>query len=178
MANFITSSDHSRNQEDIMSENTLQSDPIYPLVLNFFDAADLPEIESTFSTLCREIQVDNTHNRLATYTSLKSRLQQWKCRALWELLDKRAAMPEYCNQTSCKGKRVLVIGAGPVGLRAAIEAVLLGAEVDVVEKRTNFSRNNVLHLWTFLIDDLRALGVKTFYPSFCVGGINHICKPT
>ena len=155
-----------------MSENALKSDTIYPLVLNFFDAPDLQEIQSTFSTLCSAIGVENGE----TYAFFKSKLQQWKCRALWQLLDTRAAMPEYCNQAACKGKRVLIIGAGPVGLRTAIEAVLLGAEVDVVEKRTSFSRNNVLHLWPFLIDDIRALGAKTFYPPFCVGGIHHICK--
>ena len=69
-----------------------------------------------------------------------------------------------------------IAGAGPVGLRTAIEAVLLGAEVDVVEKRTSFSRNNVLHLWPFLIDDLRALGAKKFYGKLCAGAIDHVCK--
>ena len=72
--------------------------------------------------------------------------------------------------------RVLVVGAGPVGLRAAIEAALLGAKVDLVEKRTDFSRNNSLHLWPFLINDLRALGAKKFYGKFASGNIDHICE--
>ena len=69
-----------------------------------------------------------------------------------------------------------MIGAGPVGLRLAIEAALLGARVDVVEKRDDFSRNNVLHLWPFIVEDLRNLGAKILFPQFCSGGINHISE--
>ena len=43
----------------------------------------------------------------------------------------------------CTGKKVLVIGGGPGGLRSAIEAALLGAEVMLIEQRPNFTRNNV-----------------------------------
>jgi len=58
---------------------------------------------------------------------------------------------------------------GPCGLRSAIEAKLLGARTVVVEKRDRFSRNNVLHLWPFVIHDLKSLGAKIFYPKFCAG---------
>lgn len=36
------------------------------------------------------------------------------------------------------------------------------------------SRNNVLHLWPFVIEDLRALGAKKFFGKFCAGSIDHI----
>lgn len=72
--------------------------------------------------------------------------------------------------------QVLIIGAGPCGLRAAIEAQLLGAKVVVLEKRDRFSRNNVLHLWPFVIHDLRNLGAKKFFGKFCAGSIDHISK--
>ena len=85
-------------------------------------------------------------------------------------------MEEYRGGSASRGKRVLVIGAGPVGLRFAIEAALLGASVHLVEKRNSFSRNNVLHLWPFLIDDLKSLGAKKFYGKFCAGAIDHISK--
>lgn len=71
---------------------------------------------------------------------------------------------------------MLVIGAGPCGLRTAIELAMLGAKVVVVEKRNSFSRNNVLHLWPFLINDLRNLGAKKFFGKFCAGAIDHISK--
>ena len=69
-----------------------------------------------------------------------------------------------------------VVGCGPVGMRFAIEAALLGCDIVVVEKRPYFSRNNVLHLWPFTIDDLRRLGAKKFYGQFCAGSIDHISK--
>ena len=141
----------------------------------FYDATDFQEILQSFRALCEEIGVyPSEHDGF--YASLKRELTAWKCRALWQLLDSRASLPEYESQKACEGKRVLVVGAGPVGLRAAIEAALLGARVDVVEKRSSFSRNNSLHLWPFLITDLRNLGAKKFYGRFCSGAIDHICK--
>ena len=68
------------------------------------------------------------------------------------------------------------MGCGPVGMRFAIEAVLLGCDVIVVEKTSSFSCNNVLQLWPFTIDDLRRLGAKKFRGQFCAGQINHISK--
>jgi hypothetical protein len=44
----------------------------------------------------------------------------------------------------------------------------------VIEKRDRLSRNNVLHLWPFVIEDLRALGAKKFFGKFCAGAIDHI----
>lgn len=70
----------------------------------------------------------------------------------------------------------LVLGAGPCGLRTAIELALLGAQVVVLEKRETFSRNNVLHLWPYTICDLRGLGAKKFYGKFCSGSLDHISK--
>lgn len=46
----------------------------------------------------------------------------------------------------------------------------------LLEKRDAFSRNNVLHLWPFTIQDLRGLGAKKFYGKFCAGAIDHISK--
>lgn len=72
----------------------------------------------------------------------------------------------------------LIIGAGPCGLRTAIELAFLGAKVVLLEKRDAFSRNNVLHLWPFAIQDLRGLGAKKFYGKFCAGAIDHISACT
>lgn len=44
----------------------------------------------------------------------------------------------------------------------------------MIEKRDRLSRNNVLHLWPFVIEDLRALGAKKFFGRFCAGAIDHI----
>lgn len=141
----------------------------------FFEVTDFQEIQKSFRTLCDAIEASECEG-LALYASLKRELTSWKCRQLWKLLDERASLPEYADQKACEEMSVLVVGGGPVGLRAAIEAALLGARVDLVEKRTSFSRNNSLHLWPFLITDLRALGAKKFYGKFCAGAIDHICK--
>lgn len=108
------------------------------------------------------------------YPKLKSKIRNWKAQALWKKFDARAAHRVYNKGTASSGTRVLIIGAGPCGLRTAIEAQLLGAKVVLVEKRDRFSRNNVLHLWPFLITDLRNLGAKKFYGKFCAGSIDHI----
>ena len=38
------------------------------------------------------------------------------------------------------------------------------------------TRNNVLHLWPFTIEDLKQLGAKKFYGKFCAGAIDHISE--
>lgn len=78
--------------------------------------------------------------------------------------------------SACVCSQCLVVGAGPCGLRAAVELAMLGARVVLVEKRTKFSRHNVLHLWPFTIHDLRALGAKKFYGRFCTGTLDHISE--
>jgi len=40
-----------------------------------------------------------------------------------------------------------------------------------MEKRTEYSRNNLLHIWHSTIRDLKNIGAKFFHPQFCVGGI-------
>ena len=44
------------------------------------------------------------------------------------------------------------------------------------EKRRSFTRNNVLHIWPFVIEDLKMLGCKVFFPKFCTGSMNHISE--
>ncbi|XP_037074492.1 F-actin-monooxygenase MICAL2-like, partial [Pollicipes pollicipes] len=108
------------------------------------------------------------------YPKLKANLQSWKALGLFAKFDKRASHKCYNRGQACVDTKVLVIGAGPCGLRAAIEAQLLGARVMVVEKRDRLSRNNVLHLWPMVIHDLKALGAKKFFGKFCAGAIDHI----
>jgi NADPH-dependent 2,4-dienoyl-CoA reductase/sulfur reductase-like enzyme len=54
----------------------------------------------------------------------------FKYREIWKILDKKAAQKPYQGQVADKMK-VLVAGAGPCGLRTAIEAQLLGAKVSL-----------------------------------------------
>ncbi|CAF3885884.1 unnamed protein product [Rotaria magnacalcarata] len=47
-------------------------------------------------------------------------------------------------------------------------------ENDRLLKKILFSRHNVLHLWPYIITDLRNLGAKVFYGKFATGQIDHI----
>ena len=79
------------------------------------------------------------------------------------------------NNSILEDQNCLIIGGGPCGLRTAIELQLLGAShVVVIEKRDRFSRNNVLHLWPFVIADLKQMAGKKFYGKFCAGSIDHV----
>ncbi|XP_061631250.1 protein-methionine sulfoxide oxidase mical3a isoform X12 [Phyllopteryx taeniolatus] len=126
-----------------------------------------------FQELCDHLEVKPIEYRVF-YHRLKSKLNYWKAKALWAKLDKRASQKEYKKGRACTNSKCLIIGAGPCGLRTAIELAFLGAKVVLLEKRDAFSRNNVLHLWPFTIQDLRGLGAKKFYGKFCAGAIDHI----
>ncbi|XP_064807502.1 F-actin-monooxygenase mical2b-like isoform X6 [Oncorhynchus masou masou] len=140
---------------------------------NFVQASTCKGTLQAFSILCRQMDLDPLDYR-NFYSNLKATVTNWKAKALWTKLDKRASHKEYKKAKACEGTRSLIIGGGPCGLRTAIELALLGAKVVVIEKRDTFSRNNVLHLWPYTIHDLRGLGAKKFYGKFCAGAIDHI----
>ncbi|XP_073477660.1 F-actin-monooxygenase MICAL3 isoform X22 [Aquarana catesbeiana] len=127
----------------------------------------------SFQELCDHLELKQRDYR-SFYPKLKSKLNYWKAKALWSKLDKRWSHKDYKKGKACSNTKCLIIGAGPCGLRTAIELYFLGARVVVVEKRDAFSRNNVLHLWPFTIHDLRGLGAKKFHGKFCAGAIDHI----
>ncbi|XP_071572314.1 uncharacterized protein Mical isoform X1 [Temnothorax nylanderi] len=139
----------------------------------FCNATTLKSILSYYRQLCELLKIrPNAINQF--YPKLKTKLRSWKAQALWKKFDQRANHKCYNRGKVCPNTRVLIIGGGPCGLRTAIEAQLLGAKVVVVEKRDRMSRNNVLHLWPFVIQDLRGLGAKKFFGKFCAGSIDHI----
>ncbi|XP_047248878.1 F-actin-monooxygenase mical2b isoform X2 [Girardinichthys multiradiatus] len=151
-------------------ERTAQASQLFE---NFVQASTCKGTLQAFSILCRQLELDPLdHSNF--YSSLKAAVSSWKVKALWTKLDKRAQQKVYNHNKACQGTRCLIIGGGPCGLRTAIELVLLGCKVVMIEKRDTFSRNNVLHLWPYTIHDLRALGAKKFYGKFCAGAIDHI----
>jgi Ca2+-binding EF-hand superfamily protein len=95
-------------------------------------------------------------------------------KAVFNSMDIERQKAEYDAPWVAKKCRALVVGAGPAGLRAAIFYAMLGANVSIIEKRRNFTRLNLLHLWDNSIRDLKNIGAKFFYGMFCAGGINHV----
>ncbi len=145
------------------------------LFTKFCNSISFPEIQQLFDEICTQLGVD-PNQQDGFYPAIKQSLKHWKATSLFQLLDDRSSLPEYEGGSVCAGRRVLVVGAGPVGLRGAIELAMLGAKVDLVEKRTEFTRNNCLHLWPFCITDLRNLGAKVLYSRFAYGTLEHISK--
>ncbi|XP_041282983.1 F-actin-monooxygenase MICAL1 [Onychostruthus taczanowskii] len=146
--------------------------PAHAIFERFLRAGECREVLGCFLELCQQLGLQGSGLQL--YHGLKAALNYWNAKALWSKLDKKAGHKDYNQGTACAGTKCLVVGAGPCGLRAAIELALLGARVVLLEKRDSFSRNNVLHLWPFTIHDLRALGAKKFYGRFCTGTLDHI----
>ncbi|XP_062397053.1 F-actin-monooxygenase mical1 isoform X2 [Sardina pilchardus] len=150
-----------------------KASPAHALFDSFVQADTCKEVLGSFSDLCRHLEVDPRDYK-HFYGKLKDRLNYWKAKALWVKLDKRAAHADYMQGQVCSKNKCLVLGAGPCGLRTAVELALLGAQVVVLEKRESFARNNVLHLWPFTIVDLRELAAKKFYGKFATGALDHI----
>ncbi|CAF87359.1 unnamed protein product, partial [Tetraodon nigroviridis] len=128
----------------------------------------------SFGQLCERLQLERRAAPRPLFRAIRSRLKSWKADALWAKLERRAAHREYRQGGAGRNTTCVVIGAGPCGLRTAVELSFMGARVVLLEKRDAFSRNNVLHLWPFAIHDLRGLGAKKFYGKFCAGAIDHI----
>eukprot|EP00644_Phytophthora_capsici_P000670 jgi/Phyca11/109146/e_gw1.16.253.1 len=137
----------------------------------FADAQDLYDTLATFHTLTADCGLEGMklqepwhmyyHIRDAVYSKLGFRQKQ-----LFKLLDVKFALDVY-RRRPCVTKRTCIAGAGPVGLRAAIELALLGGHVSVLEKRTKFSRENMLHLWPWVVQDLASIGAKILFKNFC-----------
>ncbi|KAJ6220064.1 hypothetical protein RDWZM_005876 [Blomia tropicalis] len=102
-------------------------------------------------------------------------LSKWnRVASILKALDQKANQKEYGIRPKLQEKKILVIGGGLSGLRVAIELLLIGAKVICVEKRDEFSRNNVIHLWPNVINDMYTFEAKRLYGQFCVGSIDHI----
>ncbi|XP_058415156.1 F-actin-monooxygenase MICAL3 isoform X9 [Diceros bicornis minor] len=156
--------------EEKKNETTNQAHVLFD---RFVQATTCKGTLKAFQELCDHLELKPKDYR-SFYHKLKSKLNYWKAKALWAKLDKRGSHKDYKKGKACTNTKCLIIGAGPCGLRTAIDLSLLGAKVVVIEKRDAFSRNNVLHLWPFTIHDLRGLGAKKFYGKFCAGAIDHI----
>lgn len=138
----------------------------------FTEAQDLPEILSSFHDLTSTLNLQNKAGPQISHT-IKIELClliNYAQGHLFRILDAKVKEFRRLEFASCQSLNVVVIGAGPVGLRAAIDLALLGCNVTIIERRTTFTRPNILHLWDWVCHDLLKLGVnqsdllgKSFY---------------
>ena len=141
----------------------------------FYESSNLPDTISSFSMVLKALDLE-TDSFPIFFPKLKGSLQPFlahKYKSIWDTLTIKGNLKVYGSGIASRYS-VLVIGAGPCGLRTAIETQLLGARTVIVEGRKDFTRNNVLKLWRFVIEDLKSLGFKSFYGLFCTGSINHV----
>eukprot|EP00040_Diaphanoeca_grandis_P007953 m.43068 g.43068 ORF g.43068 m.43068 type:complete len:652 (+) comp19294_c0_seq1:247-2202(+) len=137
------------------------SNPIQSAMADFMDAENLEQILSSFDRTCSLAGVERDtgeqffevfKRKVAPQVDFKRghflRVITKKLKTFWEVEELKA-----CDKVNC-----VVVGAGPVGLRAAIEMALLRANVTILEMRTDYSRYNILHLWDWVCNDLLQLG--------------------
>ncbi|CAC5400256.1 MICAL [Mytilus coruscus] len=135
----------------------------------FTEAHTCKDTLKAFRELSTKLGLDDApHEQF--FDKLRSGLSNWKIKRFLDQLQKKFA-PKTQNSDATK---VLVVGAGPCGLRIAIETAFMGCKVVVIDKREAFTRNNVLHLWPFTVTDLKNIGIKHFFGKFCQGELNHI----
>ena len=97
----------------------------------FIASTELKEILFNFRLLCKSLKVQTSFCRSRTFRLIQSNLNNaelWP--KLWKSLNEKTKMAVYSKQSICMNTNVLIVGAGPCGLRAAIECALLGKSFD------------------------------------------------
>ncbi|KAF0738990.1 hypothetical protein Ae201684P_015302 [Aphanomyces euteiches] len=142
-------------------------DDIVQWYSDFESGQNMPEIMSAWA----RFHLDPSLHHSQVYPQLKKLLLPYlsfRQGRIFEILDKKRQGHALYTQQVAASKRVCIVGGGPVGLRCAIEIALLGGHVIVLEKRGEFTRENILHLYPWVVHDLTALGAKIFYRQFCM----------
>ncbi|XP_030758798.1 exportin-6-A-like [Sitophilus oryzae] len=128
----------------------------------FLNATTLKNILGYHRSMCEFLHLKpNVFTHF--YPKLKANLTSWRAKALWKKFDLRASHKCYAKGKACSGTKVLVIGAGPCGLRTAIEAQLLGAKVVkyILDKYSelwfNNSNNSETEKLTYILRDYSTL---------------------
>jgi hypothetical protein len=141
----------------------------------FLTADDVEPITEAFQNIKNLIPQHQTTT--AFYPTVRDAISPavtFVIRRLFQTLDERWNFYAGDRQKVLARKNVLVSGGGPCGLRSAVELALLGFNVTLVEKRTFFSRHNILKTWTPTVEDLISLGFKTYFPNFQIHGLHAV----
>ena len=105
--------------------------------VRFAESTDLLEVLSIFSNIKNNLGLEvHSWTFKNVFPILKDELKSkipHRYEELFSHLEKRSEAKEYRNNTVATGQKVLIIGAGPCGLRMAMEMQFLGAETTVIE---------------------------------------------
>jgi len=142
-------------------------------------ADDLESIISIFQNIKKLIPQLSTQTSAGFYTTIRDVISPtitFTQRRLFQTLDERWNSYKADRQRvlDAPRKNVCVSGGGPCGLRSAVEFALLGFNITLVEKRTVFTRHNILKTWTPTVEDLIGLGFKSYFPNFQIHGLHCI----
>lgn len=161
---------------------------VVALFESFLAADEVDATEAAFAALLLAAGCEPLRGGgLQLYRAIKAEVApkvNFRTGKIFSSLDARLQAAQALAQTLASGATpaapaapfdVLVCGAGPVGLRAAVEAAMLGLTVTVVEKRTAFSRANVITFWDETMADMLSLGAKSYRPNLAsTGNPKHI----
>eukprot|EP00900_Chrysochromulina_parva_P018497 jgi/Chrpa1/26649/Chrysochromulina_OHIO_Genome00025723-RA len=145
-----------------MPPSTASEHPAACAFADMLAATEVAGIQSSFEAVIAGCFGEGKVPMWPTLSSLLPTLRgvlPHRSKLLLEVLEARMAQPQYAatmaKQAALQAKalNVAMIGAGPVGLRCAIELAMLGCRVEV------------LHLWDWVEADLSALGLKLLDPS-------------
>ncbi|KAI8802074.1 hypothetical protein BJ742DRAFT_912714 [Cladochytrium replicatum] len=123
----------------------------------FMEAADVSDVTTAFDTLKATIAKETGHE--------PSNFDEMKAAARSDITSTPADSP-------ASQWRVVISGAGPCGLRAAVECAMLGYDTTVIELRGEFSRHNIMKTWEMQMSLLKValiLGVKVHYSTGVCG---------
>ena len=146
------------------------AEDVFQVLDRLISAPDVATCLSHYRRLCHVLRLSDLIGRSLFFVRLRTDFLKFKQKLIkfskinqiLQKLDKRLNQHKVYQTRPLHDQRVLVIGGGVSGLRVAIEMLLLGARVTCVEKRDDFSRNNVIHLWPNVIQDLRQLAAKRY----------------
>ena len=85
----------------------------------FYDENNVEGVLGAFDSVCESLDI-HPGRFPEFFPSLKNQLTDklsYKYKEIWKILEKRSKLSVYNGGKQCSDLRVLIIGAGPVGLR-------------------------------------------------------------
>lgn len=139
----------------------------------FFDADEVGQVADSFGKMLELAELDYQSSGKEIFERLREVFEgkvSFRLKKIFTILADAMAKKDALTQAESADMKVFISGAGPCGLRTAIECALLGFKTTIVEKRGTFSRANILMLWSHTKDDLVSLGSKFFYKDMLTHG--------